>query len=56
MKATPEELRRHADAGRSIKEAATELGVSYATVFKRAKREGIAQAPAINPRKGQRSK
>lgn len=50
MKVTPEELRRYAAAGRSIKETATELGVSYSTVFIRAKREGIAfkRPPATN--------
>jgi len=50
LKVTPEELRRYAATGRSIKEAATEFGVSYSTVFVRAKREGIAfkRPPATN--------
>jgi len=42
MKVMSEELRRFAAAGVSIKEPASKLGVSYSTVFLRAKREGIA--------------
>jgi DNA-binding CsgD family transcriptional regulator len=42
MKCTPEALRLYAAAGCSIKETAAELGVSYTTVFLRAKREGIS--------------
>ena len=42
MKVTPEELLQYATAGRSIKDTAAELGVSYSTVLLRAKRLGIA--------------
>jgi sigma-70-like protein len=41
-KITLEALQDFAEAGRSIKDTAAELGVSYSTVFARAKRAGIA--------------